>query len=253
MIEASGIGVRRGGRWLLRGVDCTVEPAQVLALVGPNGAGKSTLLAVLSGALVPDEGTVQLDGCPLGDWKPALLARRRAVMAQAARAAFPLSARQTVALGRMAWHGTEYSADDEAVIAAALDAADITQLQDRSIATLSGGEAARTHFARALAQLASAAPLAALLLDEPTASLDAGHKALLLRAVRARAAAGLAVAIVLHDLNEARFVADQVLLLDAGRVAARGAPQAVLQADVLQPVYGVKFRSVGDAVLPVFA
>ena len=119
MIEASGIGVRRGGRWLLRGVDCTVEPAQVLALVGPNGAGKSTLLAVLSGALVPDEGTVRFDGRPLGDWKPAALARRRALMAQAARAAFPLSARQTVALGRMAWHGTECSADDEAVIAAA--------------------------------------------------------------------------------------------------------------------------------------
>jgi iron complex transport system ATP-binding protein len=253
VIEARAIGVRRGGRWLLRGVDCVVEAGRVLALVGPNGAGKSTLLAVLSGTLAPDEGTVRLESRALGGIAPASLARRRAVMAQSSRLAFPMSVRQTVGLGRMAWHGTNAAADDAAAIDAAMAAADITRLQARSMATLSGGEAARTHFARALAQLASAAPSAALLLDEPTASLDAGHKALLLRAVRARAQAGVAVAIVLHDLNEARFVADQVLLLDAGRVAARGAPQAVLQTDVLQPVYGVPFRSVGDAVLPVFA
>ncbi|MCC7281459.1 MAG: ATP-binding cassette domain-containing protein [Acetobacteraceae bacterium] len=253
MIIASGIGVRRGGRWLLRGIDCVVEPGRVLALVGPNGAGKSTLLAVLSGAIVPDEGSVRLDGRPLRGGDAASLARRRAVMAQSARAAFPLTARQTVALGRMAWHGSPGSADDEAAIEAAMAEADILHLRSRDMATLSGGEAARTHFARALAQLASAEPPAALLLDEPTASLDAGHKALLLRAARGLAARGIAVAIVLHDLNEARFVADQVLLLDDGRAAAHGAPDSVLLPDVLQPVYGVPFLSVGDAVLAVFA
>lgn len=253
MITAQSVGVRRGGRWLLRDIACVVEPGRVLALIGPNGAGKSTLLSVLSGALRPDEGIVTLGDRPLSSWRSTALARRRAVMAQSVRLSFPLSARRTVALGRMPWHGTPHAADDEDVIQAAMDTADATRFADRNVMTLSGGEAARTHFARALAQLASAESPSALLLDEPTASLDAGHKALLLRGVRTIAARGVAVAIVLHDLNEARFVADQVLLLDAGRAAAMGPPEEVLRPETLEPVYGVPFKVAEGAVLPVFA
>jgi iron complex transport system ATP-binding protein len=245
MIEARGVSVRRGEAWLLRAVDCTVPVGQVLAIVGPNGAGKSTLLAALSGALAPDEGEVRFDGTPIAAMPPRALARRRAVMSQQARSAFAFSVRQVAALGRLPWGG-----QDEAAVARALHAAGIAHLAGRRITTLSGGEGARAQFARALVQLAPALPHAALLLDEPTAALDAAHKGLLLRGVRALANQGAAVALVLHELNEARFVADQVLLLSAGSVAAYGAPGLILTDAVLAPVYGTRFRAGADFILP---
>lgn len=253
MITARNVGVRRGGRWLLRDVDAVVLPGRVLAIIGPNGAGKSTLLSVLSGALRPDQGSVALDGTALHRWPARDLARRRAVMAQAARAAFAFTARQVVALGRLPWHGTRHAADDSAAIERAERQAGVAQLAARAIATLSGGEAARVHFARALAQLEPARPDAALLLDEPTASLDAAHRGQLLRHARAQAASGVAVAVVLHDLNEALFAADAVLLLHEGRVAAHAAPRAVLRPEVLQPVYGVPFIAGDGYILPALA
>lgn len=253
MIAGRNVGVRRGGRWLLRDVDAVVLPGRVLAIIGPNGAGKSTLLSVLSGALRPDEGSVALDGIDLHRWPARDLARRRAVMAQSARAAFAFTARQVVALGRLPWHGTRHAADDVLAVARAEQQAGVAQLALRTLATLSGGEAARVHFARALAQLAPAQPNAALLLDEPTASLDAAHRGHLLRHARAQAASGVAVAVVLHDLNEALFAADAVLLLHEGRVAAHGSPRVVLRPEVLEPVYGVPFI-VGDGyILPALA
>lgn len=251
MIAARNVGVRRGGRWLLRDVDAVVQPGRVLAIIGPNGAGKSTLLSILSGALRPDEGSVALDGTALHRWPARDLARRRAVMAQSARAAFAFTARQVVALGRLPWYGTRHTADDALAVARAEQEAGVAHLVRRTLATLSGGEAARVHFARALAQLDPARPNAALLLDEPTASLDAAHRGHLLRHARAQAASGVAVAIVLHDLNEALFAADVVLLLHEGRIAAQGAPRAVLQPPVLEPVYGVDFRVGEGFILPV--
>jgi iron complex transport system ATP-binding protein len=245
VIEAQGIGVRRGGAWLLRDVACAVEAGRVLAIVGPNGAGKSTLLAVLSGALRPDEGGVRLDGVPIDTRPPRTLARRRAVMSQQARSAFAFSVRQVAGLGRLPWGGP----DEPAVQRALLDAG-VAHLAARLLPGLSGGEAARAQFARALVQLAPALPGAALLLDEPTAALDAAHRGQLLRRVRALAGQGAAIALVLHDLNEARFVADQVLLLSVGQVAAHGTPDRVLTDAVLAPVYGTRFRVGADWILP---
>jgi iron complex transport system ATP-binding protein len=248
VIAARGIVVRRAGAELLRDVDCAVPAGQVLAIVGPNGAGKSTLLDVLSGALRPDAGSVTLDATPIAALAPRALARRRAVMRQQAASAFAFRVAQVAALGRLPWGG-----EDAAAVTAALHQAGIAHLAQRALPTLSGGEAARTQFARALVQLAPALPDAALLLDEPTAALDAAHRGVLLRQVRALAAQGAAVALVLHDLNEARFVADRVLLLDRGRVAAAGAAREVLRADVLGVTYGVPFRTGPDHILPDFA
>jgi ABC-type hemin transport system ATPase subunit len=93
----------------------------------------------------------------------------------------------------------------------------------------------------------------ALLLDEPTASLDVRHRAALLALLRVRARSGLAVLVVLHDLNEARFVADRVALLEAGRLVACGEPAQVLRPALLEAVYGVAFRDVDGLLAPAFA
>jgi iron complex transport system ATP-binding protein len=253
MIRAEGVGVRAGARALLREVSLELAPGSVTVVIGPNGAGKSTLLRLLTGERAPDAGAVTMEGRRLAAWAPRDMARRRAVVGQSVALAFPMRAAEVVALGRLPWHGTPQAARDAAAVAAALAAAGVAHLGGQAHATLSGGERQRVHLARALAQLDGAAAPAALLLDEPTASLDVRHRAALLGLLRRLARDGLAVLVVLHDLNEARFVADRVALLEAGRIAAIGPPPEVLRPALLERVYGVPFRDLGGVLAPVFA
>nr|WP_282572045.1 heme ABC transporter ATP-binding protein [Roseomonas acroporae] len=243
----------RGAAPLLRSVDLAARAGEVLALIGPNGAGKSTLLRALSGELRPSRGRVLLRGRPLAGWPPPALARARAVMEQQVSLAFPLPAREVVALGRLPWRGTPGMALDRAAVGEAMERAGVAALAARTYATLSGGERQRVQFARALAQLHGAAEGALLLMDEPTASLDPRHRGLLLRAARGLARDGLAVILVLHDLNEAAFVADRVGILAEGRLVASGPAAAVLRREVLREVYGIAFRPVEGGLLPDLA
>jgi iron complex transport system ATP-binding protein len=253
VIAAEGLGHAVAGRTLLAEVTLHLIPGEVLAVIGPNGAGKSTLLRLLAGELRPSRGSVTLDGTPLAALPPRVLARRRAVVAQSAALAFPMPVREVVALGRLPWHGTAEAGRDAAATAGALQRAGIAHLARRPYQTLSGGERQRVRLARAFAQLDGAAPPAALLLDEPTASLDVAHAAALLRALRAIAADGTAVLAVLHDLNEARFVADRVLVLSDGRPVALGPPGTALAPAALASVYGLPFQALPDGgLLPVY-
>ncbi|WP_419897227.1 heme ABC transporter ATP-binding protein [Roseomonas sp. USHLN139] len=244
MIRLERATLRRGGRVLLDRVSLALHPGEVLAIVGPNGAGKSSLLKLCTGEFRTDDGEAMFEGRPLAGWDPLALARRRAVVSQKVALSFPMRAAEVAALGRLPWHGTAAMPRDRAAVAGAMARAGVAALAERPYALLSGGEQQRVQIARALAQLEAMPRPAALLLDEPTASLDPGHRAALLRLLRALAAEGVAIAIVLHDLNEARFVADRVALLAGGQLLDAGAPEAVLQPARLAAVYGVGFRAV---------
>jgi iron complex transport system ATP-binding protein len=253
VIAAEAVTIRAERRALLDAVSLVLVPGEVVAVVGPNGAGKSTLLRVMAGEAAPASGRVVCDGRALSAWAPLALARRRAVVSQHVALAFPMTAAEVAGLGRLPWHGTAETARDEAAVATALAAAGVAHLAGRAHATLSGGERQRVQIARALAQLDGAPRPAALLLDEPTASLDARHAAALLMLLRRLAAGGLAVMVVLHDLNEAAFVADRVAMLADGRLVACGPPSAVLTQAALEAVYAVPFRAAGGALVPDYA
>ncbi len=230
LLKLHDVVVRRQQRVILHGISLAFEPGTVTALVGPNGAGKSTLLAVAAGDLRADAGEVSLLGKPLASYKAGPLARERAVMPQEHGVRFAFSVEEVVAMGRLP-HPPDAVADD-AQVEAAIDAAELQALRLREVQQLSGGESARTTFARVLAQ---DTPL--LLLDEPTAALDLRHQERTLRSVRACAEAGACVIVVLHDLNLAAGYADRIVLLEQGRVAADGTPLQVLTEDNLQRVY----------------
>lgn len=253
MIAAEAVTVRAGRRALLGDVSLAVATGEVVAVVGPNGAGKSTLLRVLTGEAVPEAGQVLCDGRPLSAWTPLALAQRRAVVSQHVAIAFPMSAAEVVGLGRLPWHGTAGAARDGAAMTAALAAAGVAHLGGRAYVTLSGGERQRVQIARALAQLDGAPRPAALLLDEPTASLDVRHGAAVLALLRRLARDGLAILVVLHDLNEAAFVADRVAVLADGRLEALGPAAAVLRPALLERIYGIAFRQPGGVLAPTFA
>jgi iron complex transport system ATP-binding protein len=233
VLRLRGVAARRGGREVVSGVDLDVRAGEVLAVVGPNGAGKSTVLGVLAGDVPPSAGTVEVDGAPLASWSAAELGMRRAVLPQANPVAFPFRAGEVVRMGRAPWRGTPAEALDDAVVAEALAAVNLLGLADRPLPRLSGGEQARVALARTLAQ-----DTVTVLLDEPTAALDLAHAEAALVHVRALAAQGRAVVVVLHDLELAGAHADRVALVGAGRLVACGPPSQVLTEELLSRTYG---------------
>jgi iron complex transport system ATP-binding protein len=232
MLEAVNVTLKvDGGKALLRHASLAVRPGELLALAGENGAGKSTLLKVLAGDLRPKEGHARLDGRPLYLWSLRELAKRRAVLPQEGAVAFGFTALEMVLLGRHPHCDGAPGAGDLAIARAALAMTDAAALEQRSVATLSGGERARVSLARVLAQLwetDSRAP-GYLLLDEPVASLDLAHQHHALETARRFARErGAGVLAVLHDLNLASRYADRIAILKRGALAAEGTPHEVL-------------------------
>jgi len=251
MLEARDIVVERSRRRLLDGVAVTVRPGEVLVVCGPNGAGKTTLLSVLAGDIDPDEGSVHLNGADIRGYSATALACRRAVVEQRPAIAPGFLVRDIVALGTACAPRDLPPGALADLIGRSLESVGITQMASRPMQALSGGERARVHMARALAQIgvcglvqdaghSSAAPI--LMLDEPTAALDLRHQRHFVDLVRRIAADGVGVLAIVHDLNLAAAIATGVLLLDQGQVAAEGDPEAVLCHEVLEPVYGVPFQ-----------
>jgi iron complex transport system ATP-binding protein len=242
MISATGIGFSYGSRPILSDVDLAAPHGQVLGLVGPNGSGKTTLLRTLHHSLVPRTGSVLIDGDALQGLSAREIARRVAVVVQESPGDLPLLVSDMVLLGRTPHRSVFARATeaDDAVAAEALDRVGALHLAGKPFDGLSGGERQRVLIARALAQESTH-----LLLDEPTNHLDVRYQHEVLDLVRDLAVnAHHTVVVVLHDLNLAAAYCDQVLLLQSGKVVARGAPDVVLTAENLEPVYEVDVRRI---------
>jgi iron complex transport system ATP-binding protein len=231
-LDARGVSVEIDGRAILSDASVSVQSGEVVALIGPNGAGKSTLLAALTGDLPRTRGTIEVAGRPLEDWNLTKLAQQRAVLLQENGVFFPFTVEQVVEMGRAPWQRTPLDYDDEEAVDEAIRLTDIDRFRHRQVPSLSGGERARSAFARVLAQRTGI-----LLLDEPTAALDLRHQEDVLRLARQRAHAGDAVIVVLHDLNLAAAYADRIALLSSGRIVAQGTPREVLTVERISDVY----------------
>lgn len=235
-ISARDVVVRYpgGGRLPLDGVSMEVPDGRLYAVLGPNGSGKSTLMKALLGVVPLVSGEVRLDGREISAWTRRELARAVGVVAQSETMAFPLTVRELVGMGRyphLGSLGREGRGDREAVDRA-LAECDVAELVRRDVTTLSGGELQRVRIARALAQEPRA-----LVLDEPTSSLDIRHEMAILERLRAWADQGMTVVVVTHGLDLAARFADRILLLSRGKVAAQGTPEEVLTSAVLESVY----------------
>jgi len=230
LLMLRGAGLSIDGKVLVDAITLDFFPGTLTALVGPNGAGKSTLLSLAAGDQRPTAGSVVLHDRPIHQWKVGELARERSVLPQDHAVRFAFTVREVVAMGRLP-HPPQ-PAQDVAIVEAALATADVVPLQQRDVQSLSGGEAARTGFARVLAQQT---PL--VLLDEPTAALDLQHQERVLASARALTRAGACVIAVLHDLNLAAAYADRIVVLSRGRVAADGTPREVLTRERIEAVY----------------
>lgn len=220
----------------LEAVSATCQPGRITAICGPNGAGKSSLLATFAVLLAPASGEVTLDNVPLSAMPHKARARAIGYLPQAGEVAWNLSVAALAGLGRLA-HGD--SAREP--VAQALAAVNLTHLATRPVATLSGGEKARALLARVLATQPRW-----ILADEPLAALDLAQQQGLLSHLRRQAEAGTGVVLVLHDLALAMNHADQVIVMNGGKVVTQGAPESALDAAVIADVWQVPARWLGQ-------
>jgi iron complex transport system ATP-binding protein len=249
MLQANDITFRVGHKTLISDISLAFAPGQLHLIIGPNGAGKSTLIKVLARLLRPQSGNVTYEGVDAKDASEVDLAKRRAVLSQAVEIAFPLSVREVVMMGRYPHFGGRPGPADEQIVDELMQFFDVTEFKDRDYQTLSGGERQRVNFARVLAQLWRLTPSPSLkdtrcrflFLDEPLTFLDIRHQIDFMKKVRNFTGASDVVTVgVVHDLNLAARFADQVVLLNEGRVVAKGSASEVLTQDNIRKVFSVE-------------
>ena len=224
------------GNIVLDELNFAVPAQNFFIIIGPNGSGKTTLLRLLAGLLALKKGSIDLLGRPIEAYTPRKLARRVAYVPQQAPVTFSFTVTQVVLMGRaphLGWLGFE-SREDLDLARRAMQITRVDHLARRRLDQLSGGERQRVFIARAICQQPEI-----ILLDEPTAALDLAHQVRVMDMLeQLKGADKVTVVMVSHDLNLAAMFADQVLLLDQGRLARCGPPQEVLDYAMLEKVYG---------------
>ena len=246
MIEIDDVAVELGGNSILDGVTTRVEESRFVGLVGPNGAGKTTLLRAIHGVLAPDRGEVRVGGDSVAALSSTEASRRVAVVPQDTTLSFDFPVEEVVAMGRHPYRsrfsgpqsaaaGDDAEPSDRERVQSAMARTEVDEFAERSITAVSGGERQRVLLARALAQ-----DTPALLLDEPTASLDINHQVRTLELVRELADEGKTVVAAIHDLNLAAHYCDELRLLAGGEIRASGDPEEVLAEDHLEAAFDTR-------------
>jgi iron complex transport system ATP-binding protein len=244
LLSANSLSLSYNGHNVVEGFNLSIAPKTIVGLIGPNGSGKTTILRALAGLMEPRAGTALVQGHHAARLNKQIRARKIGWVPQQESAAWPLTVSEVVRLGRAPHRGwlMPFTKDDLDIVECALARADLLELKHRPVNKLSGGEFQRVLIARVLAQEPEA-----LLLDEPTASLDVHHQVQVLDLVRGLVnEKGLSVVMAIHDLNLAARYCDQLVLLHNGRQVSVGTPEEVLTAENLRAVFHVEAKLYRD-------
>lgn len=245
-LSLQGVAVGYRGRALLADLTLDVAAGTVLCLLGPNGVGKTTLFKAILGLIPTLAGTISVAGRPTASMSRVELSRQIAYVPQGAEESFGYRVFDVVLLGRAAWLGWRGAPGprDREIVQECLERLDIAELAEANFMELSGGQRQLVLIARALAQQPRV-----LMMDEPTANLDLGNEARVLRAVRDLAAEGMTVVVTTHRPEHAFAVARTAVLLQPLGSYRSGDVQDVLTPEAMQDAYGVGV-SVTAAQLP---
>ena len=233
MITISKLSHSVGPARILSDISVQLPKGKITALIGPNGAGKSTLLSLISRLMPIQSGTIQVDDLIVGHCADKLLAKTLSILPQESAVAPRLTVRELVGFGRYPHHNGRPGHDDLSWVERALEIFTLTDLADRPLDTLSGGQRKRAHVAMTFVQ-----DTGYMLLDEPLNNLDIAASRSLMALLRKLARAhGRTIVIVLHDINYASAYADHIVTLKDGRLGPMGSPDQVIDSALLDSVF----------------
>lgn len=249
----NNISLTRNGKRVLENISGELKAGKIIALLGPNGAGKSTLVQAMA-RLLECEGNIQLHKKDIDNYSSEELAQHLAYLPQHSQLQFPLEVEEVLSLATLPFSLTRL--EQRKQVKAAIDIWGITSLSDKDFRQLSGGEQQRCQIARTFLQLSnmksSAHGTGLWLLDEPASSLDLEHQQQLKKACLSAVKEGHCIVIVLHDLNQAAQLADEVWLMEKGKIVAQGSSKEVMQEQLISQVFNVAVRKVKDENRQVF-
>ena len=243
MLRAEHLSFQIGAARLIDDVSLTLNPGEFTMVLGPNGAGKSTLLKLLTGTEIPRQGQVWYGDQPLASIPLATLARQKAVLSQLLSLPFDLGVTDVVMMGRYPYFDLSPTHEDKQIADDCLDTVGMLSFKNRAFASLSGGEKQKVHLARVLAQLhrePGDQHTKYLFLDEPISALDIHYQHQILGLVRDLASQNLVVFVIVHDINLALQYAQNVILMDQGRIFGMGAPDEVLTESAIETVFKLR-------------
>ena len=231
------------GTSVIKNITVSLEPGELVVILGPNGAGKTSLLRTLVGLTKINSGTVELDDISCHEMLPEKRALLISYLPQSRPLIWHNRVIDIVSLGRFAYGAnlSRLGPIDAAAVEDALSTCNLKKLAKRNALTLSGGELARVHFARALA---SKTPL--LLADEPIAKLDPLHQIQVANLLRQYVDQGGGAMIVLHELSIAARIADRLIWMKNGEIFTEGKPAETLTSEIMREIYEVNAHIAKD-------
>ena len=235
MIEVRNLSVDYRDKRALDDISLTLHNGKLTVLAAPNGGGKSTLMKAIVGLQEISAGEIIIDGSPFQTLSRAETARRVAYMAQS-RNTPNIQAKRMVLHGRFPYlsYPRKYRKEDYEIAEEALRQVDAADLADSFLPELSGGMRQRIYFAMTLAQSTDN-----VLMDEPLNFLDISHQIEFIRLMKNMALQGKSVTAVVHDIRIAMQEADEIIVLENGRLAMEGTPEEVYSSGVISRVFGV--------------
>ena len=226
---------------ILRDIDLEIQGGKTTVLLGPNGAGKSTLMKILSGYLKATGGEVMIAGCDPEKISLEARARMLGVLTQRSSLEFPFTAREVIAMGRMPFGVSEGFDEVTQELLSMFGVA-----ADQSYLTMSGGEQQLVQLCRVFAQVWGRGSEAFLLLDEPMTALDLRHQSKIASTLKKLSSQGLGQLVVMHDINLAAELADEIVLMSHGKVVAKGSAAEALKVDNLERTFDTVINQLGE-------
>jgi iron complex transport system ATP-binding protein len=240
MIEISNCSYQIKDKFLVKEINCTFSPNELVVIMGSNGTGKSTLLKLMSGLIRASSGELLIENKSINKYHSIDLAFKRAVLSQHYEIAFPLSVKEIVLMGRYPHFKTNPNKSDINIVNNVMSEMGISDLAERKYQTLSGGEAQKVQMCRVLAQIKGTEQLNRfLLLDEPVSHLDVKYQYHLLEIAKTIVDPNTLVIAVLHDINLALKFADRILFLKEGQIVHQHLKSDLLDVSVIKNVFDV--------------
>lgn len=226
------------GKAVVDNVSFEIHKGKVTSLIGPNGAGKSTVMGMISRLVAKDSGLISFEDRDLSQWKSKELAKRLSILTQHNNVQMKLTVKELVAFGRFPYSGSRLKAEDEEIVAKAIEYMELSEFTDKYIDELSGGQRQRAYIAMVIAQ-----DTEYVLLDEPTNNLDIYHATNMMKIVRRLCdELGKTVILVLHEINYAAFYSDYICAFVDGKIAKYGTVEEVMNKETLSKIYNVDFQ-----------